>query len=185
MLVGQNLDWNQMLVNLKSNCKGCDGFALLFKVFHEQVSMCWPSCIFCSFCCGQVLSISTPHVLLPLGGLKTRHGSIKSSFPAGSWRNCFSPSCPRIYAHVATSILIPQEGCQTSCKQYRDERPLWAQDFCRFRENEQPGSPTDPSWAIANCMKFSKRKCQILHLGWDKPGYMYKLGNKRLENSTM
>ncbi|GAB0205762.1 hypothetical protein GRJ2_003041800 [Grus japonensis] len=32
-------------------------------------------------------------------------------------------------------------------------------------------------------MKFDKSKCQILHLGWGNPGYMYKLANERLERS--
>lgn len=41
MLMGQNLDWNQVLVSLKNTCKEYNGFALLFKVFHEQVS--WTS----------------------------------------------------------------------------------------------------------------------------------------------
>ncbi|KAK4831527.1 hypothetical protein QYF61_018129 [Mycteria americana] len=53
----------------------------------------------------------------------------------------------------------------------------------RFRENEQLGCRTDPSWAMTNHMKFNKSKCQILHLGWDNPGYTYKLGDKRLESS--
>ncbi|KAJ7423654.1 Steryl-sulfatase [Willisornis vidua] len=32
---------------------------------------------------------------------------------------------------------------------------------------------------------MNKGKCQILHLGWGNPGCVYRLGNKRLENSTM
>ncbi|KAK4829262.1 hypothetical protein QYF61_002654 [Mycteria americana] len=34
-------------------------------------------------------------------------------------------------------------------------------------------------------MKSNKSKCQILHLGWSNPGYTYKLGDKRLENSPV
>lgn len=80
MLVWQNLDWNQVLVSLKSNCKGCDGFAVLVKVFHEQVSMCWPSCISVA----SVMVRCSVFLLLlfsvPTRGRSTRHGSIKSSF---------------------------------------------------------------------------------------------------------
>ena len=32
-------------------------------------------------------------------------------------------------------------------------------------------------------MKFNRSKCQILHLGLDNPGYMYRSGDKRLEGS--
>ncbi|KAJ7415620.1 hypothetical protein BTVI_37812 [Pitangus sulphuratus] len=33
------------------------------------------------------------------------------------------------------------------------------------------------SWAITNCLKFKKGKCQILHLGQGNPGCMDRLGN--------
>jgi len=39
------------------------------------------------------------------------------------------------------------------------------------------------SWAVTNDMKFSKSKYWILHLGRGSPGYTYKLGDERLENS--
>ncbi|KAK4831727.1 hypothetical protein QYF61_018857 [Mycteria americana] len=38
-------------------------------------------------------------------------------------------------------------------------------------------------WAITNRMKLNKSKCWILHLGQDNPGYMYKLGDERLQGS--
>ncbi|KAK4819423.1 hypothetical protein QYF61_003710 [Mycteria americana] len=41
------------------------------------------------------------------------------------------------------------------------------------------------SWAIANHMKFNKSKCRILYLGQANPGYMYKLGDERLESSPV
>lgn len=39
-------------------------------------------------------------------------------------------------------------------------------------------------WTITNCMKFSKGRCQILHLEWDNPGYRGRLGSGRLESNT-
>lgn len=35
-------------------------------------------------------------------------------------------------------------------------------------------------WAITNHVKYTKRKCQILHLGWDNLSNMYRQGDKRL-----
>lgn len=40
-------------------------------------------------------------------------------------------------------------------------------------------------WAIANHLKFNRSKGQILHLGQGNPGYMYRLGVKRLESSPV
>ncbi|GAB0183310.1 mitochondrial enolase superfamily member 1 [Grus japonensis] len=38
------------------------------------------------------------------------------------------------------------------------------------------------SWAHANCMKFSKAKCKVLHMGLRNPKHNYRLGEEWIES---
>ncbi|GAB0206069.1 hypothetical protein GRJ2_003072500 [Grus japonensis] len=40
-------------------------------------------------------------------------------------------------------------------------------------------------WAHVNLMRFNKAKCKVLHMGWDKPQYQYKLRDEGTESSPV
>ncbi|GAB0208647.1 cAMP-dependent protein kinase inhibitor alpha [Grus japonensis] len=39
-------------------------------------------------------------------------------------------------------------------------------------------------WARANCMKFNKAKCKVLHMGQRNPKHNYRLGREWIQSST-
>lgn len=114
----------------------------------------------------------------------TRHRIIKSNYPVFFWKleKLLFAWLPECYLCV-TNILVLLEGCQNLCRLYRHEKPLWAQDFCVSHKNKGLRSRADTSWVVTDHMKFNKSKCQVLCLGWDNPGSLYKLEDRKLEGS--
>lgn len=61
---------------------------------------------------------------------------------------------------------------------FADETKFW-----EGREALQKDLDELEGWMITKYAKFKKCKCQILHLGWGNPGYLYRLTDEKLESS--
>ncbi|KAJ7424370.1 hypothetical protein BTVI_06590 [Pitangus sulphuratus] len=66
-----------------------------------------------------------------------------------------------------------------------DTKQGGAVDSLEGREALQRDLNKLEDWAITNHVKFNKGNCQILHLGWNNPRYVYRLWNQMLKSSAM
>ncbi|KAK4826970.1 hypothetical protein QYF61_012911 [Mycteria americana] len=81
-------------------------------------------------------------------------------------------------------IIDLDAGIECTLSKFASDTKLGAaMDSLEGREVLQRDLDKLESWAIINHMKFKKSKRWILHLGQGNPGYMYKVGDERLESS--
>ncbi|KAJ7410403.1 hypothetical protein BTVI_53641 [Pitangus sulphuratus] len=84
-----------------------------------------------------------------------------------------------------TFINDLDEGMEGILSKFTDDTKRGgAVDSFEGREALQRDLDKLEDWKITNHMKFKKKKCQTLNLGWGNPGCTYRLGNEMLENNA-